>query len=85
AALDLGGQISFSPVGFEHNKSTFDISLSITETVEGIKAHIEYCTDLYTEQTIDRLFGHYRRLLESVLASPGQPVSGLEMLSGAER
>ncbi|WP_342089501.1 condensation domain-containing protein, partial [Dyadobacter sp. OTU695] len=85
AALDLGGQISFSPVGFEYNKSTFDIAFYVTEGTSGLKVSIEYCTDIYMSKSIEGLFGHYHRLLESVVVSPGQPVSQLEMLGAAER
>ena len=44
--------------------SKFDITLSLTETVEGsLLGQLEYCTDLYTTETMQRLIRHYRTLL----------------------
>ncbi len=46
--------------------SKFDITLSLTETVEGsLLGQLEYCTDLYASSTMERLITHYRALLRS--------------------
>ena len=46
---------------------------------------VEYCTDLYNGDTIDRMAGHYRRLLSSIADSPQESVGKLKMLSQGER
>src|SRR5205807_2763483 len=71
---------------FEINRSTaiFDMSVNLWETGNDIKGEIEYNTDLFDEATIERLARHYRRLLESIVAHPDQPISQLSLLSASE-
>ena len=44
--------------------SKFDITLTITEAVQGFTFAIEYCTDLYGEATISRIMAHFVALLQ---------------------
>ena len=46
---------------------------------------LEYNTDLFAAQSMERLLGHYGRLLEAAVADAGQPVVQLSLLSAAER
>src|SRR5262249_38065073 len=45
----------------------------------------EYATDLFDASTVERMAGHFRKLLESAAASPDARIGELEMLSDAER
>ncbi|MBW3571047.1 MAG: amino acid adenylation domain-containing protein [Gemmatimonadetes bacterium] len=45
----------------------------------------EYATDLFRRQTVERMWGHYQRLLASLLADPERPVSAAPMMEDAER
>jgi amino acid adenylation domain-containing protein len=45
----------------------------------------EYATDLYRRDTVLRMWGHYQRLLASLLAAPGRPVSAAGMTDEDER
>jgi amino acid adenylation domain-containing protein len=45
----------------------------------------EYNTDLFDEATIERLLGHYHRLLEMAVAHPEQRVSELPLLTRDQR
>ena len=51
----------------EQDTSKFELTFSFTETPDGIKCSVEYCTDLYTEERIVRMTEHYKELLGSVL------------------
>ncbi|MCP3097771.1 condensation domain-containing protein, partial [Myxococcus sp. K15C18031901] len=62
-----------------------DLSLSLREGAEGLTGWLEYSTELYEEETVERLAGHYQRLLESAVAQPDTHVSGLELLGEEER
>ncbi|MEQ9494064.1 MAG: condensation domain-containing protein, partial [Algiphilus sp.] len=81
----LGEDLQIVMNEFEQKTAQLSMSFDIVELVDFLSVTVTYCTDLYTSETIDRLFGHYRRILGSVLVSPDQPVSQLEMLSDAER
>ncbi|MGK3959181.1 non-ribosomal peptide synthase/polyketide synthase [Sorangium sp. So ce118] len=63
----------------------FDLSLAMVETEGGLRATIEYTTDLFDAATIERMAGHYQTLLESLVAEPSRRVSELPLLTEAER
>ncbi len=63
----------------------FDMTLTVSESAEGLTATCEYATDLFDASTIDRMLSHYRRLLEAVLLSPDVPVGELALLGDDER
>ena len=54
---------SYTPRHPDQTTSKFDLTFSITETAQGIQGSVEYCTDLYNEETIVRMIGHYEQLL----------------------
>jgi amino acid adenylation domain-containing protein len=65
--------------------SGYDLTLVLTESENGFNAGIEYCTDLFEPQTIQRLCGHYETLLRSVACDPNESVAKLPMLTEGER
>ncbi|HZH63711.1 MAG TPA: amino acid adenylation domain-containing protein, partial [Flavisolibacter sp.] len=79
------GEVELTQYAFAYNKTKFDITFTITETDNGLHGIVEYCTDLYTLQTMNRMFGHYEELLVSIIKDPGQKVSTLPMLTSVER
>ena len=78
------GELSLSVEAHEHSTSKFDIAFLIKETSSGIHGTVEYCIDLYREETISRMLNHYINLLQSIAASPQEQIGYLAMLSGAE-
>ena len=69
----------------EQGVSRFDLTLSLQETPEGIVGSMEYNTDLFDQITIERMLGHYERLLAAIVEAPKTPVSRLEFLSEGEK
>ncbi len=63
----------------------FDLTLSLSEEPDGLRGQLEYATDLFEAGTIERLVGHWRVLLEAIVADPGQAISKLPLLTEAER
>jgi amino acid adenylation domain-containing protein len=64
----------------------FDLTLQLTEQPDGsLHGVIEYATALFDRETIERMSGHYLRLLDSIAADPGASVTDLAMISAAER
>jgi amino acid adenylation domain-containing protein len=71
-----------------HNRSSkFDINVVVVppedETGETL-VEWEYNTDIFDDETADRMITHYTRLLEEILHTPGKKLSALPMLSGSE-
>jgi len=69
----------------ESRTSKFDITLMLTGDLDDIGLEIEYSTDLFKENRIERLAGHYQTLLEAVAADPNQPLADLPLLTQRER
>ena len=69
----------------EHTTAKFDLTVTVNETDEGFSVSINYCTDLFKEETIQRMALHYQKLLTAVMAAPSSKLSGLSMLSDRER
>ncbi|MCG8616548.1 MAG: amino acid adenylation domain-containing protein [Desulfobacterales bacterium] len=62
----------------------FDLTLSITEDDTGLSCHWEFSTDIFKQDRIVKMAGHFRRLLEGMLENPAQPVSRTPMLPAEE-
>ena len=77
--------ITLTPLELDTETAKFDLTLSITETDQGLKGVWEYSTDLFNGETITRMAIHFQTLLEGIIANPNQPVSQLPILTEAER
>ncbi|WP_327367121.1 amino acid adenylation domain-containing protein [Streptomyces sp. NBC_01217] len=68
-------------------RSKFDLSFTAAQAGDEVEIAVEYATDLFDTDTIERLMGHFHRLLEAVAADPDEPVSRItaRMVSEAER
>ncbi|MEN8649792.1 amino acid adenylation domain-containing protein [Streptomyces sp. 21So2-11] len=68
----------------EGDTARFDLAVQLTEIPEGLRLWAEYSTDLFDADRIERMFGHYARILEAVVADPGLRLSRLPMLTESE-
>ena len=65
--------------------SRFDLTLALRkDEAPGADALVEYSTDLFEPETIQRLLGHLEVLLEAAVADPEQAVSLLPLVTEAE-
>ena len=79
------GDISIEPLDMDYNIAKFDLTLFAEDSPEGLVFSLNYCSDLFAPETIERLSLHYQALLDAVLADASVPVSQLRMLSEQER
>ena len=63
----------------------FDLTLFVNETPTGLICSLEYNTDLFNKDTIERMLRHYETLLEGIVATPQEHVSTLPLLPAEER
>ncbi len=76
--------VSLRPFEIDRGASQFDLSLSIDPMFSG-KAILEFNTDLFDDDHMRHLLAHYQELLQSIVASPDDPISSLNMLTHAEK
>jgi amino acid adenylation domain-containing protein len=68
----------------EFDAAKFDLTLFMTETENGLECWLDYNTDLFESNAVDRLLEHYEILLTSIVANPSQRIGALQMLKPAE-
>jgi non-ribosomal peptide synthetase component F len=84
AALSLGGA-SVEPLAVNLETAKFDVMLSAVRADDGLHCLLEYRDDLFDPETIDRMLGHFRVLLEGAVADPSRAVSRIPLLTEGER
>src|SRR6185295_7359273 len=62
-----------------------ELTVTFIETKGALAGTIEYSRDLFDGATIERLAGHYTRLLSGAVAEPQRPLSQFLLLSPGER
>ncbi|MDB5905726.1 MAG: linear gramicidin synthase subunit, partial [Betaproteobacteria bacterium] len=77
--------LSLEPYELMQQEGQFDLTMEIVESSEALVGVLKYSTDLYERVTIERMAGHYARLLEAIVADPAAPIAGLELVPDAER
>jgi amino acid adenylation domain-containing protein len=82
--IELPG-LTLSPMTVDNGTAKFDLTLFLEVTDAGIVGTLEYSTDLFASATIERMAGHYQRLLEAVVSDPDQRLSRLALLTTGER
>jgi amino acid adenylation domain-containing protein len=82
--LELSG-LTLSRMEIEVTKAKFDLEVQLRETGEGLKGIFLYNADLLDAATIERMAGHYRMILEGIVANPDLRLSELPLLTEAER
>jgi amino acid adenylation domain-containing protein/non-ribosomal peptide synthase protein (TIGR01720 family) len=71
--------------GVERRTAKFDLTLELAPEGDGLRASIEYATDLFDAATVARLAEHFGLLLDAALAAPDAPVADLPLATEAER
>src|SRR5215217_498173 len=83
--LEVPG-LKLSLLPLEVKAPKFDLLMTLKEQSNGeLATTIEYDADLFEATTMERLIGHYHRLLEAAMKDPHVPVSRLPLLAEAER
>ncbi|HEY0606847.1 MAG TPA: amino acid adenylation domain-containing protein, partial [Herpetosiphonaceae bacterium] len=82
--IDLA-DLTLEPVAVESTIAKFDLSLTLSEQPSGLQGVVEYRSDLFAAATIERLVGHYQRLLAALVAAPHSRIDDVPLLDAAER
>ena len=81
--LKSGWQIA--DLATDNVTSKVDLELELHTRPDGTEAHFTYSTDLFDGGTIVRMCGHFRQLLEGIVANPDEHISRFDLLTEAER
>lgn len=78
-----GGTVE--PLAVRERVENFDLKVMAAEEGEGLLVSFQYRSDLFKRETIARMAGHFRRLLEGIAADPDLPLSALPLLTEDEK
>jgi amino acid adenylation domain-containing protein len=81
--LDLPG-LRCENVELEVKAARFDLAVDVFDIPQGLRCYFEYNTDLFDRGTIERMTGHYLRLLETFIERPDTRIAELPLLTPAE-
>ncbi|MCC6808530.1 MAG: amino acid adenylation domain-containing protein, partial [Deltaproteobacteria bacterium] len=85
------GRREFSPgltleeLGGREVQAKFDLTLLLSENAGRLEGEIEYATDLFEPETIERMVEHFQKMLSAIAKNPDEKINALEMLGDAER
>ncbi|MCA9420481.1 MAG: amino acid adenylation domain-containing protein [Nitrospira sp.] len=76
--------LHITPEPICHQRAKFDLNCTLRETAGILHGTMEYSTDIFVLETIQRLVGHYEQLLEGIVDNPDQQITTLPLLPKAE-
>ncbi|MGF2038868.1 MAG: non-ribosomal peptide synthetase [Nostoc sp. CmiVER01] len=82
--IELAG-LSATPLMTASTTAKFDLTLAMENTATGLVGWWVYNTDLFDVSTIERMTGHFLRLLEGIIANPKKRISQLPLLTQPEQ
>ncbi|HYO56343.1 non-ribosomal peptide synthetase [Archangium sp.] len=95
AVFDMGGyaggmptklaELELTPLSTQLTTTKFDLALVMADHEDGMVGACQYSTDLFEEQTVQRMLGHLKTLLEGVAANAEQRLSRLPLLGEQEK
>lgn len=78
-------ELNVSILELDAGYSRFDLSVDIRDAGDRLFADFEYNTDLFSEDTISRMAGHYRQLLSCIAYNPNLPLDSYEIMTAGEK
>lgn len=79
------GDLQIERVRNATRSAKFDLTLSMTETSQGLRGAFEYCADLFDAATIQRMVEALQIFLKGIVNDPAQPLSRLPLLPDTQR
>ncbi|MCG7211878.1 non-ribosomal peptide synthetase [Paenibacillus mucilaginosus] len=76
--------LAFQTLEIPNKAAQFDLTFEGALKKDTLIFDIEYCTDLYGPETIRRMAGHYRELLQHIVSDPSASLAQLKLLTEAE-
>lgn len=83
APIEMAG-LSMKPMELEVSTARFDLTVEAFPNKGALDVYFDYNSDLYEDETMERLQTHYRSILEAVVADPNQAIGEIPLLSPEE-
>lgn len=84
-ALGHVNELSISTLNAGYETAKFDLTLTVAESEGQFAANLQFNTDLFDLETIERFSRHFITLADSWLKAPDRSLSEIELLDDVER
>lgn len=81
----ISSENKFSMYDYKKNTTKFDISLEALEIDDHIRFNIDYCTELFSRQTIERMAGHYVNIIKQIVNNIDVKLTQYRIISNDEK
>ena len=78
-------KLEVTQINFDAGYSQLDLSLHLYQTDNGYNCRLEYDTDLFEKDTIQRMINNFRYFLLELVKNPGQKLSEISVTSPEEK
>jgi amino acid adenylation domain-containing protein len=72
--------LKWTRVHAEQKTALFDLTLRLYEVEDGLRGEMEYTTDLYERESIERMADHFRMLLEQISEDSNVPIDHYSLM-----
>ncbi len=79
------GELRVQALAVASETANFDLSLVVEERATGLQLGLEYRSELFSAESMQRMLEHYRVLLAAAVVQPECLVQDLPLMSNAER
>ena len=75
------GDFSYKPIIFDLGVSKFDVTFTIIRTGTGLKGNIEYSSDIFYSDTINRWKEYYLHLINQLIENPLEKLEEIRLIT----
>jgi len=83
--LDLLPDLTLSLIDVNSGTAKFDLSFSLSDMDGELTGWLEYNSDLFDRETIERMLGHWQMIITAVVSDPDQNLADLSLLTAREQ
>lgn len=84
-STDRGSALEIDALVPDTGGSRFDMAINATEYEDKLGVYVEYSTDLFDAERIERMLGHLGEVLRAISIDPSLRISEVPILTAAER
>ncbi|MCB8949264.1 MAG: amino acid adenylation domain-containing protein [Ardenticatenaceae bacterium] len=77
--------LTITPLDLDNGMAQFDLTLSVSREAQQLRCSLNYNTDLFALETIERMLAHWQTLLAGLLDNPDQAIGQVNMLTPVEK
>lgn len=83
--LDFGADVQLTEQSLDLGITKFDLTLFLGDTPSGLQASLEFATDIFATDTMERMLGHLEMLLTEIVSNPQGSITTYALLPASEK